>query len=219
MGPNEQENLLPYPKPPQTARTKTLFAFITFLLIGAITAIIFLAVRDHQDRQDAKNPANRFRDLADFCTDIPPIAATEYTQRRQKLITALQNAPSSNTFVTEPVGASLTYYTGVSWKVSERPFFFWAHSTGDFGFLVPSFEKTKLQNQIKDINHLSNATLIAWEEDESPFIVFHQFFNQTGPVSLWIDAEVRRFISNGLAEVVGGYEFVETAPATLRMIK
>src|SRR5947208_5443380 len=66
-------------------------------------------------------------------------------------------------------GTSLDYFTNVRWGNSERLLALVIPQKGDPFWIVPAFEEDRAREQISSGPLASDAHVLAWEEDESPY--------------------------------------------------
>jgi Xaa-Pro dipeptidase len=91
-----------------------------------------------------------------------PIDAAEHAQRLEKLQTLMQAQQVAALLV--EAGASLEYFTGVSWWRSERTTAALIHARGNPVIVTPYFEEPSIRDTLK-----VSAEVRPWKEDESPF--------------------------------------------------
>ncbi len=114
-----------------------------------------------EDGSSALPPA--FSALKPLGARIHPIAADEFygrLQRAQKLMAEL--APKFDALFFAP-GASLYYFTGVRWGISERLLALVLPRAGNPILVVPGFEEGRLREKLQ-----FPAEVRVWQEDESP---------------------------------------------------
>ncbi|MGH7497638.1 MAG: M24 family metallopeptidase, partial [Gemmatimonadales bacterium] len=96
--------------------------------------------------------------------------------------------------VIEP-GASMIYYTGVKWGLSERPFVVVIPAAGELAYVTPAFEEMRARELIKFSNDVRT-----WQEDESPYQLIAQILRDrqaaTGRIG-W-EERVRYFVMDGV---------------------
>ncbi|MGH7498693.1 MAG: aminopeptidase P family N-terminal domain-containing protein, partial [Gemmatimonadales bacterium] len=61
-------------------------------------------------------------------------------------------------------GTSLSYFTGVGWGLSERPFLMLIPAHGEPVCVCPAFEEARVRERIR-----LPAEVRVWQEDESPY--------------------------------------------------
>ncbi|ORY70990.1 metallopeptidase family M24 [Pseudomassariella vexata] len=161
---------------------------------------------------------------------VPPITATEFLTRRDRLAQALF-ATGIDAFVLEP-GYTFQYYGNTSqvdwepWEPEERPFLMLimpVPSPGSGGqivaktaFLAPSFEEGRVRMLgIPSREDEGELDIVTWEEHWDPYrtllesrLFGAQFGGEDGArkPKLMMDEEIRDYIARGLAET--GFETV-----------
>ncbi|MEM1061604.1 MAG: Xaa-Pro peptidase family protein [Planctomycetota bacterium] len=113
---------------------------------------------------------------------VPPIQPGEYEKRRLALGDAIRRAGASGLLLGP--GASLTYFTGVSWKPSERFFGCAISDDGAVRFICPAFEEPRLRGLFRGNGPSDVAT---WEEDQSPFELVAEQLPATGSNTVLLD--------------------------------
>ena len=115
-------------------------------------------------------------------------------------------------------GTSLTYFTGVSWGLSERPFLMLVPADGELTCICPAFEEARARERL----HFP-ADVRVWQEDESPYELVAGALRDHGVGSgrIGIEEEVRFFVVDGLKSAAPAAERLPAAPVTVgcRMIK
>lgn len=95
----------------------------------------------------------------------PPIAVTEHAQRLQVLAGVMRVQGVDALWL--DASSSLTYYTGLSLRLSERIHGALVHQDGSLTYITPEFERPKLESMIRIAGRFA-----VWEEDENPFGLF-----------------------------------------------
>jgi len=145
---------------------------------------------------------------ADPCNLPPPIAALSplpgkavpisdaERARRIERARALMTERGFGAIVMEP-GTSLSYFTGVRWGRSERPFVAVLPARGGLAFVCPGFEEQRAREMTP-----ADADVRVWQEDESPYAVMAGILRDQGLAAgtVGIEAETRYFISDGLQQ-------------------
>ncbi len=119
-------------------------------------------------------------------------------------------------------GTSLNYFTGIRWGNSERLFSVVIPAKGRAFSVCPSFEESRAVEQIAK-SPLTDAEIMTWHEDESPFALLAQGLKSRGIASGSIGVEERTqfAFSNEISKAAGGASLVDATPVTAgcRMIK
>ena len=119
-------------------------------------------------------------------------------------------------------GTSLNYFTGVRWGNSERLFAVVIPAKGRPFCVCPSFEQSRAAEQLAD-SPLSDAEMLTWHEDASPFELVAKGLRDRGMASSAVGIEERTpfVFSNEIAKAAPGASYVSATPVTAgcRMIK
>jgi Xaa-Pro dipeptidase len=149
--------------------------------------------------------------------DVVPISRSEHLARIARAQILMGQAGLSALLI-EP-GASMIYFTGVHWHLSERLTAAIIPRTGDPCIVTPHFEEPSVRESLK-----VSADVRVWNEDEDPLRIVAGFLRDrrlTGPVG--IEERVRFFAVEGLrhamphvevrpgASVVRGCRMIKTA--------
>jgi Xaa-Pro dipeptidase len=122
-----------------------------------------------------------------------------------------------NALVLEP-GSSLSYFTGVGWGLSERPFLMLIPADGKLTCICPAFEEARARERL----HFP-ADVRVWQEDESPYELVAGALRDRGMTSgrVGIEDQVRFFVLDGLRSASPATDYAPAAPVTVgcRMIK
>jgi Xaa-Pro dipeptidase len=147
---------------------------------------------------------------------IVPISDDERRGRIEKA-RRLMSEQGIAAIVLEP-GASMNYYTGVSWGLSERPFVVVIPAGGELAYVTPAFEEARARELIK-----FSEDVRTWQEDESPYQRIAQIIRDRGAAAGRIGWEerVRFFVMDGVRQELPGTQHVIATPVTAgcRMIK
>jgi Xaa-Pro dipeptidase len=119
-------------------------------------------------------------------------------------------------------GTSLNYFTGIRWGNSERLFSVVIPAKGRAFSVCPSFEEGRAVEQIAK-SPLTDAELMTWHEDESPFQLVAKGLKERGISTGSIGVEERTpfAFSNEIMKAAAGASLVDATPVTAgcRMIK
>ncbi len=147
---------------------------------------------------------------------VTPISDTEQHERltRARQLMAQQRLDS---LLLEP-GTSLSYFTGVGWGLSERPFLMLVPADGELTCICPAFEEARARERL----HFP-ADVRVWQEDESPYDLVAGALRDRGHASgrVGVEDQVRFFVLDGLRSASPPTKYVPAAPVTVgcRMIK
>jgi Xaa-Pro dipeptidase len=115
-------------------------------------------------------------------------------------------------------GSSMSYFTGVRWGLSERPFGVVIPAQGELAYISPGFEEERARELIK-----FSKDVRVWQEDESPYRLVAQILRDRGITTgrVGFEERVRFFIADGIAAEAPQVKFVSATPVTAgcRMIK
>jgi Xaa-Pro dipeptidase len=153
--------------------------------------------------------------LARMTGGVAPIGPEEYLARIAKA-QRLMAARGINALLIEP-GASLTYFTGVQWRRSERLTAAILPREGQPLIVTPFFEEPSVRESLK-----VPADLRTWNEDESPYAAIGGFFRDRGiSGAIGMEETVRYFAMNGLGSAAPGISIRNGGPIVrgCRMIK
>jgi Xaa-Pro dipeptidase len=108
-------------------------------------------------------------------------------------------------------GASMFYYTGMRWGLSERPFALVIPRQGELAWITPGFEEARARELIR-----FGTDIRAWEEDESPYALLAGILRDRGAGTgrVGVEERVRFFIFDGLRRELPRAEFVLADPVT-----
>jgi Xaa-Pro dipeptidase len=147
---------------------------------------------------------------------IPPISAVERRERIVKL-QALMAQRRIGALIVES-GASLEYFTGIRWRLSERTTAAVIPAHGEILIVTPAFEEPSVRETLE-----VDGDVRPWNEADSPFARIVQGLKDLGVSSgiLAVEPTVRFFIVDGVRRASRGYEIVSGEPLirACRMIK
>lgn len=148
--------------------------------------------------------------------DVAPISDDERRARMAKA-QRLMAQQGIGALLLEP-GTSMTYFTGMGWGLSERPFVAILPAKGELAFVCPGFEEARARERIqftKDVR--------VWQEDESPYKVMATVLKDRGISGgkVGVEERVRFFIADGLKHVAPALTLVsgDSISAGCRMYK
>ncbi len=147
---------------------------------------------------------------------VAPIGDDE-RQARIERARALMTESKTDAIVIEP-GATMEYFTGVRWGLSERPFVAVIPVRGELAWVCPGFEEARGREQIRVA-----ADVRVWQEDESPAALIAGILRDRGTAAgrIGIEERVRFFVADAARKEAAAAEFVSATPVTAgcRMIK
>lgn len=159
---------------------------------------------------------NAIRKLKKMTDGIVPISLDERKARIEKA-RRLMRANKIDAIYIES-GASMFYYTGMRWGLSERMFAVVIPARGEIAWVCPKFEEERARELIT-----MGQDIRTWEEDESPYQRVAEIFRdrglRTGRVGM--EERVRFFLFDGIRKAAPGLQFVSATPITAggRMFK
>jgi Xaa-Pro dipeptidase len=131
--------------------------------------------------------------------DAQFITAAERAQRRSKFSNLLRERGVYAALI-EP-SATLDYFTGVRWGLSERLTAGLMTAEGGLVFITPAFEESRLREMVP-----ADVEVMTWEEDEDPFVMLGDWIKRQTrqPVTLAVDETARYFIPYRLGQALPG---------------
>lgn len=155
-------------------------------------------------------PVTKIDNLQPMTKGIKPITLEERQSRVEKAC-RLMTASHIKAIYLEP-GASLSYFTGITWDRSERMMAAILSAQGDIVYVCPAFEEERLREQL-----LFGNDVRVWQEHQSPYQVVAAIFNDLGISSgrVGIEESVRFFLYNGIRAAASHLEFVSADPVTI----
>ncbi|MEM9705584.1 MAG: Xaa-Pro peptidase family protein [Pseudomonadota bacterium] len=151
-----------------------------------------------------------------FLAQAQPISLDERLSRVAKAQRLMQEGGVA-ALVLEP-GASLDYFTGVSWWRSERFTGAILPADGEIAFVTPAFEEPSVRESMT-----FGDDVRVWQEHEDPFALVAGVLADRGLQggAVAIEETVRRFISDGVAEAAPNFSLVSGVSIVrgCRMIK
>ncbi len=161
-------------------------------------------------------PPESIRQLKRMTDGVVPISDDERKARIGKAQRLMRQSKIDAIYI-EP-GASMFYFTGMRWGLSERMFAVVIPARGEMAWICPKFEEERARELIKFGNDLRT-----WEEDESPYKRVVEVFRDRGLRTgrIGIDERVRFFLLDGIRKEAAGFEFASATPVTAgcRMFK
>ena len=138
-----------------------------------------------------------------------PISDDERLARIEKARRLMRENNIAAMFL-EP-GTSMSYFTGVRWGLSERPFGVVIPVNGDLAYISPGFEEERARELIK-----FSRDVRVWQEDESPYRLVANILRDRGIATgrVGIEERVRFFIADGIRAEAPHIEFVSATPVT-----
>lgn len=155
------------------------------------------------------DPVTELAALSDMSGGAQPISVTEYQQRRQKAQDLMAKAGLEALFLTS--GTNLYYFTGLSWRASERLAGAILTRTGELRYIAPFFEIRTFEEFM-----LEPAPVSGWQEHEDPCQLVGKILAEFGIEGgqIGIDEATPFFISDGLRQACPNYQLVSAKSVT-----
>jgi Xaa-Pro dipeptidase len=156
---------------------------------------------------DPCHPPEQVAALKPMLDGVKPISDDD---RKARLARAqqLMGRQGIAALLLEP-GTSMTYFTGMGWGLSERPFVAILPAKGDLAFVCPGFEEARARERLRFTKDVR-----VWQEDESPYKVMATVLNdrgvRTGKIAM--EERVRFFIADGLRHAAPALTLVSGDP-------
>jgi len=146
-------------------------------------------------------------DLKSMTAAAKPISADERHARIAK-VQMLMGQRRIAALLIEP-GATLDYFTGISWRRSERTTLAVIPARGEVLVVTPAFEEPSVRETLQ-----VGGEVRAWNEHESPFERIVQGLRDRGIASGVLAAEptIRFFIIDGIRRSSNAYDIVSAEP-------
>ncbi|EMD84322.1 M24 family metallopeptidase [Pacificimonas flava] len=147
-----------------------------------------------------------------------PVPAISEAERRERLQRARElTADAGGDALLIAAGASLRYFAGVPWGLTERFVGMLLPVKGDKPVMIcPAFELGSLRADLK-----IDADFLLWEEDEDPFTMVAGALRDLGAKQLLVDSMLPFQMGDRLRRAAGSVTLVDGAPAIdgCRMLK
>jgi len=113
-------------------------------------------------------------------------------------------------------GTSLTYFTNISWGLSERLLAVVIPTRGQPFLVCPAFEEDRAREQLRG-GPLADTEVLTWEEHESPYTLVASGLRDRGIASgrIGMEETVRFVFSDGVAAAAPALEVVSATPVTV----
>ena len=194
-----------------------------FLRAGTITAGASFAVfAPSRNRQETSSPLpSSIASLRSMKDQAKPITAEEHTARQEKARQLMQANHFDALLLME--GTSLDYFAGVRWGGGERLFALLLPAKGRALCVCPAFEEGRAREQLAASPEGNNADVRTWQEDQNPYQLLAQGFNDLGisTGTLGVEERVRFVFSDGIAKACPQLKITSGTPVTAgcRMVK
>jgi Xaa-Pro dipeptidase len=146
-------------------------------------------------------------DLADMTGDVTPIGPAERAARLDRAQRLMREGGIGAVLI-EP-GASLVYFTGIRWHLSERLTAAILPAKGQAIVVTPFFEEPSVRQSLA-----VPAEVRTWNEDEDPVALVARALRDRGlaTAAIGIEERVRFFASDGLAQALPQARLVSANP-------
>jgi Xaa-Pro dipeptidase len=160
-------------------------------------------------RTASAEPPPALAGLEPMTAGVTPIDDAERAARRERA-RRLMHQQGLGAILLEP-GSSMTYFTGVSWWPSERPFLALLPADGEPAWIGPGFEESRMRELIGETPELR-----VWQEDESPYALVAGLVRDRGLATarIGIEEQVRWFIADGIRRQAASATFESATPVT-----
>jgi len=160
-----------------------------------------------QQRQDVPD---LIKNLRPMMRDVVPITNEERMARIAKAQRLMGEQKIDAIFMES--GASMYYFTGMRWGLSERMFALVIPQRGDIAWVCPKFEEERARELIK----IGANDIRTWEEDQSPFLRVGQIIRDRGIryARVGIEERARFFLFDGIRQLASQLQYVIATPIT-----
>jgi Xaa-Pro dipeptidase len=163
--------------------------------------------------KDLPDPIKKLEPMLD---GVQPITKDERLARVEKARKLMVDNGIDAIYVES--GTSLSYYTGMQWRGSERMLAMILPAKGEPAYVCPAFEEERARELI-----IFGDDIRTWQEDESPYERVAQIFKDRGVATgkIGFEERTRFFLFDGIRQMATGIEFVSADPVTIgcRVIK
>jgi Xaa-Pro dipeptidase len=164
-------------------------------------------------RGDVPDSIARLKPMVEGVQQITPEERGARIERARRLMADAGLAA----IILEP-GSSLSYFTGVRWGLSERPFVAVLFARGEMAWACPAFEEGRARELVG-----ASAEMRVWQEDESPYRLLAGILRDRGAATarVGIEERLRFFIFDGIRQETPGVEWARADAVTTgcRMLK
>jgi Xaa-Pro dipeptidase len=165
-----------------------------------------------QGRGSSPTRSPLFDKLQPLGDRVRPITVAEMQERVARAQQLMRDAnPKFDALYIAP-GASMYYFFGVRWGLSERLFAFVIPRMGDPFLVCPAFEEGRARELLR-----WEMAVRAWQEDESPYGLVARTLAERGIRSgrIGVEEHTRFTFFDGLRKAASGFEFPSADPVTI----
>jgi len=147
--------------------------------------------------------------LTSIIKDAVPIGIRERAERIA-YARALMAKHDIDAILIEP-GSAMLYFSGISWRRSERLTALVIPREGDIGVVTPYFEEPSVRESMT-----IGDDVRSWHEHENPFDFVAAILKDNGLTGgrIGLEETVRYFVVEGLADAASNFEVVPALPVT-----
>jgi Xaa-Pro dipeptidase len=151
-----------------------------------------------------------FGELAPMTAEVKPISPLERDDRLEKARRLMAESGLSAIYL--EAGASLRYFGGVEWSLSERLLGAVIPARGRIAYVCPAFEEARLREQLP-----ADAVVRAWDEHEDPRRRLAQLLGERCPAGATVGVEeaVRFFVFDGVRREAPTLQFASADAVTI----
>lgn len=177
-----------------------------------LTAATLLGGEPSHAQEDApqqRDVPESIRKLKKMTDGVVPITLDERRARVEKAKRLMRENRISAIYL-EP-GASMFYFTGLRWGLSERMLAAVIPARGEIAWVCPKFEEERARELIK-----IGEDVRTWEEDESPYRRVAEIFRDRGLRigRIGMEERVRFFCFDGIRKAAPAFQYVSADPIT-----
>ena len=156
-----------------------------------------------------KTTQQALAELSNRTRDIPGITAEAFQSRLDRLQQSLRDQAVDAVYL--HAGTNLYYFTGLSWKPSERMLAAIVPADGPIRYVAPGFEVDTLKD-----HWVIESSIDEWEEHESPYPHVNEFLASLGASHgrVLLDEATPYFTVDGLQHACPDVEFQSAQPVT-----
>jgi len=143
--------------------------------------------------------------LQDMTAGVTPLTPDDYQRRIGQARRLMTDYGLTGLLITP--GSDLTYFTGVSWGLSERLFGVVLPVRGTPFWICPAFERERAQERLP-----ADADITVWQEHESPYALISRRLGVRGVLAA--APSVRQFVLQGLKRDAPRLDIQDGTPVT-----
>lgn len=188
---------------------------------GSLSFALQSSISSAQEtKEESASSAPSISNLRSMREQVKPITMKERQERIEKAKQLM--AANKIDAILLVGGTSQLYFTGMRWGGSERLLATVVPQAGKAFVVCPAFEEERAREQLNR-GPLEDATVMTWQEDESPYRLVASGLRSLGKSNGTIGVEERTpwVFSEGIAKAAPGIRLTSATPVTAgcRMIK